>query len=112
MQNAYDHVNETEWSAMLPQFKFVVGRAGRYADFNENYLGLGILYGVTDYHNWTVKTDEEILAVVPLAGKPCQIGALLKNWGHRDAGADLTVPTTLVITVRQDGYSVRTYWGA
>jgi hypothetical protein len=67
VQNAYEMMTVTEWASLLPHFNFTVIRGSRSANFNESYLGIGILYGITDYTDWTTKSNEEALAAATSA---------------------------------------------
>lgn len=97
MENAYTHISQDQWNVLQSNFKFSVVRMNRGATFNESYLGLGALYGCTDYGRITAKTDEEILKIVPTDGHPCQpVGWMKKG----------ELPKELIILVRNDGYSV------
>ena len=105
MENEYSHLTQETWNAMVPYFKFTVVRSDRYSTFNENYFGIGYLFGCMDYGRVASMTDDEILKLVPTSGYPSQpIADLVKK-------SDPSVlPKELVIIIRNDGYSVWPVW--
>lgn len=102
MENLYSHISKEQWAILQSSFKWTVERVNRGPTFNEEYLGLGYLYGCTDYGRTTALTDEQILAKVPFDGVPCQLIAWVKSDG--------TVPSELIIKVNRSGYMVYPKW--
>ncbi len=100
-EDLYDIISSDTWAKLLPHFRFTVARAGRGANFNEGYLGIGILYGITDYTDWTAKTDEEAIAAA----------MKLESFGNRPTQAinftndkTLNVCLDIVIVLLRDGW--------
>ena len=95
-------------TVQLPQdFPIRVLRVHRGNTFNENYLGLGTLFSVTDYGSAAKKTDEEVIQEVReyiAHNKGTQAINVVRS---KD---DLTLCDDLGVTVTRDGYSVRAGW--
>lgn len=102
MEDLYSYISKEQWAELHKSFKFNIRRVNREANFNESYLGLGYLYGCTDWGTIAKKSDEEILKFIPTDGHPIQpVG-----WCKKDG----TVPLELDIVVRNDGYGVWPKW--
>jgi hypothetical protein len=105
-ETPYDIIKTDDWKAIVPQFRFKVVRGNRRADFNESYLGIGILWGVTDYIDWTQKTDAEAIAaatkIESMGNKPAQAVGLVKK-------DTLDVCLDLAIILLRDGWHVIRY---
>lgn len=62
METLYDRPSKEAWAKMYPQFRFHIVSGNRGGNFNEQYLGLGLFGGLTDYRDWTGATPDEVKA--------------------------------------------------
>lgn len=103
MENEYDMVTQELWNQWVPSFKWSVSRVNRGGTFNEQYLGIGVFMGMTDYGRTKSKSDEQILKDVPFESHPGQPISWLRK-------GSLVIPSEMVIQVRDDGYTVYAVW--
>ena len=55
----YDNMPVEDREQLLPLFNFDKPYEGNYSSFNENYIGMGVVCGVTDYGRYRDKSPEE-----------------------------------------------------